>query len=133
MLVLKQIRRSGGEEVAPGGYWNAHAGEYVRLEQQSRLPGGADSTYYKVPVMVMLMLAPVLGLLYAIFLPFIGLAMVTMLIARKLLGGTLDVVWRAAAFGWRPAEAYLAGHKAPRKKNDAEKVEAEKDDKGSTS
>jgi hypothetical protein len=69
----------------------------------------------------MFLIAPVLGLLYALFLPFIGIAMLLALVGRKLFGGLLDGLWKTAAFGWRPREAYLLGRKKGRraKKEDA--------------
>jgi hypothetical protein len=50
----------------------------------------------------------VLGLVYAIFLPFIGIAMTIALLARKAAEGGAH----AASFSWRPVEAYLAGRKS---------------------
>ncbi len=103
------LKRVGGQRVERGGYWNAHAGDYVRLSESGVLPGEASDTYFKVPAPVMLLAAPLLGLVYALFLPFVGLAMVAALVARKLWSGAVGALWRAAAFGWQPAEAYLSG------------------------
>ncbi|MBI4690996.1 MAG: hypothetical protein HY754_12155 [Nitrospirae bacterium] len=65
---------------------------------------------------VMLLLGPVIGLLYVIFLPFIAIATITTLVARKVLGGVLSLVRNIVSFGWKPSEAYLSGRK--RKKKD---------------
>ena len=56
--------------------------------------------------------APILGLIYAVFLPFIGIAMFIKIGGSKLLGRALEPVTKGASFGWRPVEAYLTGKKA---------------------
>jgi len=59
----------------------------------------------------MLMAAPVIGLVFAVFLPFIGIAMTLGLIGRKLVEGLASAAAGSVSFGWRPIEAYLAGRK----------------------
>ncbi len=108
MLGLKKI---GGEAVGKGNYWNFSTGERVHIEAEGVLPGDAGITYYKAPPAAMLVAAPVLGLLYAVFLPFIGIAMLTAVAGRKVLGGLVPGLWKGATFGWKPSEAYLAGKK----------------------
>ncbi len=105
------LSRRGGEMVGPGDYWNLTTGERVHLTSESVLPGDAMTGYHKLPPLAMLLLAPFLGLLYALFLPFIGIAMLIGVVARKLFGGFVEGLWRAASFGWRPSEAYLLGRK----------------------
>jgi len=70
--------------------------------------------------------APVLGLLYAAFLPFIGIAMLVKLLAQKIAGGVLETIQGSASFGWRPSESYLSGRKIV-KKAEAAKEGDEKD------
>jgi hypothetical protein len=72
----------------------------------------------------MLMAAPVIGLVFAMFLPFIGIAMTLNLVGKKLIDGVASVSAGSMSFGWRPIEAYLAGRK--QKKEAREK----KSDKG---
>ena len=98
--------RKGGHKTEKGTYWNVMTGEKVVLEQEGVLPG--EGTYIKAPTAVVLLAGPVLGLVYAIFLPFIGIAMTIALLARKVAEGGAH----AASFGWRPVEAYLAGRKS---------------------
>jgi hypothetical protein len=74
-------------------------------------------------VAVMLALGPVIGLVFAIFLPFIGIAMTVGLVARKLGEGVADAAAGSMSFGWRPVEAYLAGRK---RKKEAGARKAEK-------
>jgi hypothetical protein len=61
-------------------------------------------------------LAPFMGLIYALFLPAAGLAIVIGVIGLRVGGTISDVISRAAAFGWRPSEAYLAGMASERKR-----------------
>ena len=61
-----------------------------------------------------LVAGPILGLLYAIALPFIGIATIAALIGRKVLGGVVALVGNLATFGWRPLEAHLGGKKKKR-------------------
>ena len=110
--------RKGGELVDKGSYWNFSTGERVIVDESQVLPGNAESVYYKFRPIFMLLIAPVLGLAYAMFLPFIGIAMTASLLVKKtaeVVGGGLS---RAAVFGWRPSEAYLAG----KNKKDKNKV-----------
>jgi hypothetical protein len=109
------LAHTGGQIVGAGNYWNFTTGERVHVRDSRTLPGDAETTYYRLPPLAMLLAAPLLGLAYAMFLPFIGIAMLITLIGRKLFGGVLDGLWKTAAFGWRPSEAYLLGRKKTRR------------------
>ena len=117
----------GGNKVAAGTYWNLANGNRVNMEQEGVLPGDGKTRYIKAPVAVMLMAAPAIGLVFAVFLPFIGIAMTLSLIGKKLVDGVASAAAGSMSFGWRPIEAYLAGRK--RKKVAREK----KSDKGAKS
>jgi hypothetical protein len=69
-------RYTGGDTVKAGFYWNRGrwAAEIVPPEGGA-LPGGEDAQYIRVPWPVLLVLAPVMGGAFAVFLPFIGIAM----------------------------------------------------------
>ena len=66
---------------------------------------------------------PVLGLMYALFLPFIGIAMLVKLVGHKVGGEMRELAHGSASFGWSPNESYLTG----RKRKGAKKDEASKD------
>jgi len=102
---------NGGQRVKAGTYWNLSNGSRVQMEQEGVLPGSGTTRYLKAPAAVMLMAAPVLGLVFAVFLPFIGIVMTLNLIGKKLVAGAASVATGHASFGWRPIEAYLAGRK----------------------
>lgn len=58
-----------------------------------------------------LLAAPFLGLIYAAFLPFIGIAMLIGVVAAKVTGKTAEEVLKGAGFRWVPGAAYLTGKK----------------------
>lgn len=77
-------RMMGGTKVEPGFYWNTGDWSIVTVEKEPRpLPGGADQTFVSVPAAAMLLLAPMLGLSFVIFLPFVGFAILARQTARK--------------------------------------------------
>jgi hypothetical protein len=112
------LRNHGGDRVGKGTYWNLTNGERVDIMEEGILPGSTKRTFYRMPAVAIIMAAPVLGLLYAAFLPFIGIAMLVKLLARKIGGGAMDAVMGTAHFGWRPGESYLAGKRKKAKKED---------------
>ncbi len=125
---MTQTKRVGGNEVKAGFYWNLRNWEMVALSGTGgTLPGGADDRYLKVPMIAFLFIAPVMGGLYAFFLPFIGFAMVFGFLGRKLGSGVRATFVRVGGLvspQWRPGEAYLAGKRGKK----AEKAEEKKDD-----
>lgn len=126
----------GGTDVKAGFYWNLKKWEMVTLSGiGGRLPGNFEDSYLKVPVVAFLVIAPVMGGLYAFFLPFIGFAMVAAFLGRK-----IGVAGRAAVARvgglvspqWAPGEAYLAGKRGKKNSKDpAEPNEGDKDKKAS--
>jgi len=68
---------------------------------------------HKVATAAMLLASPIIGLLYVVFLPVIGIATLAVVAGRKALAGAGKTI----AFGWRPVEAYLAGRKKGKKGN----------------
>lgn len=70
----------------------------------------------RMPPGLSLILGPLIGFAYVVFLPFIGLAMVTVLTLRKAGTALFSLLRTVATFGWRPLEAYLAGRKKHSKK-----------------
>jgi hypothetical protein len=116
----KMLRLSykGGETVSRGNYWNFSTGERLSLESDGMLPGTRYVTYYKVGPVVVVAMGPFLGLLYAAFLPFIGIAIVAHTVITKLFTLGVDHLFRISAFNWTPAAVYLAGsHSASRNRS----------------
>ncbi len=101
----------GGHTGTTGTYWNMVNGSRIDLAEEGILPGGHDTLYVKAPSIAVLAAGPVLGLLFAVFLPFIGIAMAATLIVRRVGEGVRDAAAASVTLGWKPIEAYLAGRK----------------------
>ena len=72
---------SGGQTVKAGTYWDLENGNRVQMDQEGTLPGSEKTRYIKAPAAVMLMAAPIIGLVFAVFLPFIGRELASQYIA----------------------------------------------------
>ncbi|MHB8880154.1 MAG: hypothetical protein ACYC69_01440 [Thermodesulfovibrionales bacterium] len=115
---MLRIRHTGGEKADKGNYWNFSTGDRVSLESEGMLPGDSSVSYYKANPVLILAAGPFLGLIYAAFLPFIGLAIVLKVALTKVFGRTADGMSRVSTFNWSPSEAYLAGRRRKKMKND---------------
>lgn len=104
---------TGRTQVEAGFYLNRRTLHLTTLEKAGELPGTELETYYRVPMLALLVSAPVLGLFYVMFLPFLGFAMVLHLVGTKL----ATLVGDAAGHGvrvlkpsWAPALSFLTRH-----------------------
>jgi hypothetical protein len=117
-----KVMYKAGERASGGNYWNFSNGERISLGNEGILPGGSGTTYVKAHPALVLAAGPVLGLVYAAFLPFIGIAMLLKVAGTKLFGGALERISTVATFNWRPMESYLAGRRAKKAKGKEEKA-----------
>jgi hypothetical protein len=101
----------GGHTVGKGTYWDLASGRRIDVPGEAILAGGGTATYVRMPSGVMLISGPVIGLLYAILMPFIGIATVAALSVSKGLGALYNMAVKSVSFGWRPQNAYLSGKK----------------------
>lgn len=113
------IKYNGGQKAGKGTYWNFTTGERIDISTEGILPGNRKTIFFRLPASGILVLGPILGLLYAAFLPFIGIAMLIKVVGQKVAGGVFSSAQSTASFGWRPSESYLAGKKKHEKKEDA--------------
>ena len=113
------LKHTGGDRAGKGTYWNIRNGERVDIAEEGTLPGDSKTTWYRMPAAAVVVAAPALGLLYAAFLPFIGIAMVVKMAGEKIGGGVMESVQSSASFGFRPSESYLSGRKKREKKDEA--------------
>ena len=120
------LRHKGGDRVGKGTYWNFNTLAREDFRDEGILPGDAKMAYYRMSAATLILLAPVLGLMYAAFLPFIGIAMVVKLLAQKAGGELKEAVWGSASFAWRPGESYLSGRKKKGLKDADEKADEKK-------
>jgi hypothetical protein len=101
----------GGHRVEKGTYWDTATGERVDMEHDQVLPGSEGTIYLRAKSAVVLLAGPVLGLLFAIFLPLIGIVMTFGQVGKRVGESAAGAAARSVSFGWRPIEAYLAGRK----------------------
>jgi len=124
----------GEQKAGPGTYWDMETGERVDLKEEDILPGEKTTKYIKASSGVMLLFGPVLGLIYAIFLPLVGIVMTIHFAGMKIAGagkrairGMADAVVQSAFFGWRPIQAYLISkQKGKKREKFAEKTKGKK-------
>ncbi len=105
------LTSKGGQRVGKGTYWDLRKGQRVDIAHEGVLPGDATATYFRISSAAVLLLGPVIGLFYAILMPFIGIATVATLAGRKVLGALYTLVAKSISFGWQPKNAYLSGKK----------------------
>ena len=75
----------GGDNVRFGFYWNVKEWEaQIVPKEGGELKASDEVTFVRLPLLALLVIAPVMGALYAFFLPFIGIAMVLMYLAGRL-------------------------------------------------
>jgi hypothetical protein len=124
---VEMTRYHGAEMVKPGIYLNVRQLTFKSMEEEGRLPGTADDTYRRVPMLAMFALAPILGLTYVIFLPLIGFAMVAWVGGAKVKQLSLEAgaaLVRVLKPAWQPAMAFLTTGRTAKKKATAKGAEA---------
>jgi len=67
----------------------------------------------------MLLLGPVVGLIYVVFLPFASIAAIIVMAGGYALEKLWSLTRNMVYFGWRPSEAYLSGKKKKGQKKDS--------------
>ena len=77
-------RYNGGTEVRGGYYFKLGEWELTAVQgDKGILPGEPRQEFLRVPVLVLLVAAPMLGGLFAMFLPFLGFAMPVYAAAKR--------------------------------------------------
>jgi hypothetical protein len=106
---------AGGTAVKNGFYWSMKAWDMSMVPAEGGiLPGSAERHYTRIPTFLFLLMAPFMGALYVVFLPFAGFALVLNFAARGLKTLVADAFMNAAVAvmpTWAPGEAYLAARK----------------------
>ena len=109
------MAHTGGTKANYGFYWSAKAWDMAMVPAEGGLlPGGSDRHYVRIPTFLFLLMAPVMGALYVVFLPFAGFALVAGHALRALKTLATDAVMHVAVAvspTWAPGEAYLAARK----------------------
>ena len=108
---MKQL--TGNTEVKGGFYINRNEWDIVVVPgEKGILKGETSDRFVRLPALALFLVAPLLGGLFVMFLPFIGFAILfeeigrrTLAAARRLGAGAAGTV----APAWTPGEAYLTG------------------------
>ena len=104
---------TGGSEAKAGYYWSPRSWKVeVVPPEGGRLPGPGGARYVKVPFPLLLVIVPVLGAVFLVFLPLVGFGLFALAIARRLSGGmrkSADELASTLTPGWRPGEAHFTG------------------------
>jgi len=118
-----RIIYTAGQMVRKGMYLDPASGRRTDMEGDGILPGMDGERFLRLPPGGMLPVAFVIGLLYVLLLPLIGIATLfsiyiiplfglasgVLVVSGRALGAFLSLVGRSVSFGWRPSRAYLAG------------------------
>jgi hypothetical protein len=109
-------RFNAGERAKAGYYFSAKSWEVHPVPADGeRLPGEAGQHWYAIPTAAALVLTPLLGLTFLMFLPFIGFYLTIEAALRPLLRVFRREASELAATmspGWQPGEAHLTGKPA---------------------
>jgi hypothetical protein len=89
------FKRTGGEKVGPGDYWDLRNGTRVRVEGEAVLPGDESVPYVRASPWLMALAIPALGGVFAFYVPGIGIAFTLAWLGKLLAPGL--VRWRAVA------------------------------------
>ena len=93
----------GGETVKGGFYWNRGTWHLENVEGRTgTLPGDAETRYVWIPTLLMLVLAPIMGGLFVVFLPFVGFAL--------LFGAAVKWAVRSFKAATEPAVSHARAH-----------------------
>lgn len=116
----------GGTQVKAGYYWHPRSWKVeVVPPEGGRLPEPGAS-YLKLPFPLLLVVVPVLGALFLMFMPLIGFALFAQAVVKKVTGdvkrGAADLAATVSP-GWQPGEAHFTGKPGeegePEKKGEA--------------
>ena len=102
-----RLQRKGGERVGKGTYWDVSNGERIRMERPGRLPGDDSRGYLRFHPLALLVVGPILGLVYAIFMPLVAILMVFWVLGGRIL---------SAFSGWLARVSGLDARRSARQK-----------------
>ncbi|HZZ83274.1 MAG TPA: hypothetical protein VFE30_01960 [Anaeromyxobacteraceae bacterium] len=114
-------RHAGGTAVKSGYYWSTSRWSLTAIPAEGgALPGPRSEHYTRVPVWAALLLAPVMGGLFVVFMPFIGFFVTVKALVRLATGGAKKSAAELAATvspgAFVPGAAGLTGKPEAEKK-----------------
>lgn len=81
------LNYKGGDTVKAGFYWNRGAwGAEVVPAEGGTLPGAPATAFVRIPWPLLLVIAPVMGGAFAMFLPFLGVALLVQFAWARIMG-----------------------------------------------
>ena len=107
----------GTETVEPGLYLNLRQLSFKSMDETGCLPGKVEDVYRRVPTLALLLVGPLMGLAFVVFLPFIAFVMVGWLLVVKsthLAADAMRGAVRVLRPGWEPSLAFLSRSKPAR-------------------
>ena len=115
----------GGIYVEKGLYWDPLDGQRVNMRSGGILPGDGGKVYLRISSVGLLLIAPLFGMMYVMFLPLFGIGVfivswmviIINFLAKLAMSGIQvcgRVVGRGLSFNWRPSNAHLSGKKSGR-------------------
>lgn len=116
------LTTKGGMLVEKGWYWSPLDGRRVIMQEEGILPGDESRSYLKMSPLGLLVIAPLLGMMYVIFLPLFGtgvflisgLVPVISTLAQVAITGvkvSSRINGRGGLFNWGPTRAYFYGRR----------------------
>jgi hypothetical protein len=118
MLTVKNMGRAAAGK---GSCRNLAKDSAAALEEDPK------DRFHRVPLSAVVVAGPVLGLVYAAALPFIGIVMLLSIAVRRIVAGLTRSAYRGAVFTWKPGEACLAGTKGRARRTISKKEEEKKE------
>ena len=114
---------SAGTRVMRGYYFSAKSWTLENVANDGQmLPGAAGEKYVAIPLLAAFIVAPLMGAMFLMFLPFVGFALTAKAIAAPIVRMFKSSATEVAATlqpGWQPGEAHLAGRAGEEKEEKA--------------
>jgi hypothetical protein len=112
----------GGTMVERGLYWNPMDGRRTTMSEDGILPGDESTSYMRMSLFNLLVVAPVMGLMFVTFLPLFGVGVFLISWLVPLINTLAEVAItgvkvsgriqdKNTLFNWHPTRAYFHGFK----------------------
>jgi hypothetical protein len=116
----EMITYKSGIYVEKGLYWDPIDGHRVNMRSGGILPGDDSKVYVRISPGGLLLVAPLFGMMFVLFLPLFGigvfivswLVIIINSLAKLTMSGLQTcsrVVGRGTSFSWHPNKAHLTG------------------------
>lgn len=101
-------KMEGGTTAKGGVYWSVKDGEFITVPKEGGLlEKGSGRSYIKVPLPIVLVVGPIMGILFAFFLPLSGLLVLGSMVKQKLTGAVSTGAAGMASPRMQPGVSYL--------------------------